>query len=100
MKSLVVHSITKVIRSLRDPKTTLVEYGNVKNRCKMAPVNGIDMSTYYIFKNQAGQTRTGKKGFGGGGLRVESCGGWGCGVVGPDGGTTVEGSSSRNWCAQ
>ena len=55
---------------------------------------------YYIFKNQAGQNRTGKKGFGGGGLRVESCGGWGCGEVGPDGGTTVEGSSSRNWCAQ
>ena len=95
MKSLVVHSITKVIRSLRDPKTTLVEYGNVKNRCKMAPVIDID-----IFKNQAGQNRTGKKGLGGGGLRVESCGGWGCGEVGPDGGTTVEGSSSRNWCAQ
>jgi hypothetical protein len=96
MKSLVVHSITKVIRSLRDPKTTLVEYGNVKNRCKMTPVVDIDI----IFKNQAGQNRTGKKGFGGGGLRVESCGGWGCGEIGPDGGTTVEGSSSRNWCAQ
>jgi hypothetical protein len=47
MKSLVVHSITKVIRSLRDPKTTLVEYGNVKNRCKMAPV--VDIDIYYIY---------------------------------------------------
>ena len=64
MKSLVVHSITKVIRSLRDPKTTLVEYGNVKNRCKMAPV--IDIEIYYIFKNQAGQKGQEKRDLGGG----------------------------------
>ena len=50
-----------------------------------------------IRRDRTGQE---KRDLGGGGLWVESCGGWGCGEVGPDGGTTVEGSSSRNWCAQ
>ena len=76
MKSLVVHSITKVIRSLRDPKTTLVEYGNVRNRCKMAHVIDIDILYLRIRRDRKDR----KKGIWGGavfGLKVVAVGGVG-----------------------